>query len=157
MNSVNKSTCVSFFVAGKPQGKARPRFTRTGHTYTPDKTRCYEQDIALSYTAAGGSYHGDKAYIKLKVTSVYPLPKRANKSVQRAMLTHEQLPSVKPDIDNILKAVLDSLNGIAYADDKQVICTECCKVYGERAGLSITLEAYEPQRVDRVIEECLGV
>ena len=153
---------MTFFVAGKPQGKARPRLSRDRdgktHIYTPKQTTEYEHSIFSAYKAAGGTYHGDKAYIKLRVTSVYPLPKRANKSVQRAMLTHEQLPSVKPDIDNTLKAVLDSLNGIAYADDKQVIATECHKVYGERPGLIITLEEYTPpQRADKVIEECLGV
>ena len=36
----------------------------------------------------------------------------------------EKIPSpnlVKPDVDNIAKAVLDALNGIAYDDDSQVV------------------------------------
>lgn len=34
---------------------------------------------------------------------------------------------MKPDADNIAKAVLDALNGVAYADDKQVVILESRK------------------------------
>ena len=37
---------VTFKVIGAPVGKARPRFTRTGHTYTPAKSKNYEKNIA---------------------------------------------------------------------------------------------------------------
>lgn len=51
-----------------------------------------------------------------------------------------KLPPGKPDIDNILKVVLDGLNGIAYEDDKQVVLTQCKKVYADTtrsAGLQV--------------------
>jgi Holliday junction resolvase RusA-like endonuclease len=35
----------------------------------------------------------------------------------------------KPDTDNLLKAVLDGLNGIAWADDSQVIRVSASKEY----------------------------
>lgn len=38
-----------------------------------------------------------------------------------AMLSGELLPTKKPDIDNIVKAVLDALNEVAYRDDTQVV------------------------------------
>lgn len=37
--------CIDFEVMGQPIGKGRPRFTRSGHTYTPEKTREYERRI----------------------------------------------------------------------------------------------------------------
>ena len=37
------------------------------------------------------------------------------------MLNGELLPAKKPDIDNIVKAVLDALNEVAYRDDTQVV------------------------------------
>lgn len=43
-------------------------------------------------------------------------------------------PDKKPDIDNILKIVLDGLNGVAYADDKQVIEVRCRKFYSVSSG-----------------------
>lgn len=47
----------------------------------------------------------------------------------------EKLPPGKPDIDNILKVVLDGLNGIAYKDDKQVVLTQCKKFYTAKNSL----------------------
>lgn len=41
----------------------------------------------------------------------------------------------KPDIDNIQKAVLDGLNGVAYDDDSQVVDVHCRKVYTDESGL----------------------
>ena len=36
---------VELEVLGQPQGKGRLRFTRNGHTYTPQKTKDYESQI----------------------------------------------------------------------------------------------------------------
>ena len=46
---------VTIVVMGAPVGKGRPRFTRAGHTYTPDKTRSYEQSVAWAAKAEMGS------------------------------------------------------------------------------------------------------
>ena len=42
-------------------------------------------------------------------------------------------PTVKPDLDKLLRATLDALTGIAYDDDSQVIEVRALKVYGPRA------------------------
>lgn len=34
---------IQFAIMGEPQGKGRPRFARSGHTYTPEKTAAYEK------------------------------------------------------------------------------------------------------------------
>lgn len=56
------------------------------------------------------------------------------------MLDGELLPSKKPDIDNIVKAVLDALNKVAYRDDTQVVELQVRKQYSERPRLEICLE-----------------
>ena len=38
-------------------------------------------------------------------------------------------PTKKPDTDNIAKAILDALNGLAYYDDAQVVNLEVQKRY----------------------------
>ena len=38
-------------------------------------------------------------------------------------------PVVKPDIDNVAKAILDALNGVAFADDRQIVQVTCEKWY----------------------------
>lgn len=59
------------------------------------------------------------------------------------MLNGELLPAKKPDIDNIVKAVLDALNEVAYRDDTQVVELQVRKQYSERPRLEICNERLE--------------
>jgi Holliday junction resolvase RusA-like endonuclease len=47
----------------------------------------------------------------------------------------------KPDGDNMLKAVGDGLNGIAFKDDSQIVCAKVTKQYGDKPGLDVMVEA----------------
>ena len=40
-------------------------------------------------------------------------------------------PRKKPDADNIAKIILDSLNGVAYKDDSQIVDIRIIKKYTE--------------------------
>lgn len=46
-----------------------------------------------------------------------------------------QYPTVAPDLDKLVRAVLDALTAIAYKDDSQVIDIRALKIYGETPGL----------------------
>lgn len=129
---------VYFFVPGKVQGKARPRFSsRSGTVYTPGKTKSYERQIAEAYEAQHGPcFEGS---VMVVIEAVFPIPKSWPRA-KKAEALAGKLPPGKPDIDNILKVVLDGLNGIAYEDDKQVVLTQCKKVYADTnrtAGLQV--------------------
>lgn len=133
-----------FTVIGKPKGKARARTfynKRMGkmQSITPEETKSYEELIRWSYKASGGEYLGDKA-IKLSVKAFYPIPQAFSKAKQEQALQGKIRPMTKPDMDNILKAVLDALNGVAYYDDKQVISIACEKWYAEKGCLEIELK-----------------
>lgn len=125
-------------VYGEPQGKARPRFsTRNGYvqTYTASKTKSYENQIAEAYK--GKIYDG---YISIDIKAYFGIPKSATKKNRLAMLQNEIKPSKKPDADNIAKIVLDALNGIAYIDDKQVICLKVEKEYSETPRIEFEIK-----------------
>jgi Holliday junction resolvase RusA-like endonuclease len=49
------------------------------------------------------------------------------------------LPTKKPDLDNVIKAVCDALNKFAYHDDSQIVAIECSKAFGNPSGLSVIL------------------
>lgn len=52
-------------------------------------------------------------------------------------------PSVKPDLDKLVRAVLDGLTGVAYFDDAQVTAVQATKRYGDgliKQGVWITVE-----------------
>lgn len=134
---------VSFTIPGAPQGKERPRFNRnTGRTYTPAKTRDYEKLVEWAYKceAHGVRFTGP---ISANIVAVYPVPHSWSKRQQAKATSGQQLPLVKPDLDNVAKAVLDALNGLAYRDDAQVTFLSICKRYGERPCVVVSLMGEE--------------
>ena len=48
-------------------------------------------------------------------------------------------PVVKPDIDKLLRAVLDALTGVAFKDDAQVVETQTAKRYSHMDFVEITV------------------
>lgn len=87
--------------------KRRPRFAN-GRAYVDKATKSDEAAIRAAYS--GPKFTGP---VGLRVLAFKPL-----KSVKRG----EQRPFIeKPDTDNIAKAVMDGLNGVAYDDDAQVV------------------------------------
>lgn len=128
---------VKFVIPGDPVGKGRPRFVRaTGHTYTPERTKNYEDLIRLRYP--GGMFPGD-AHIRLCVDAYFGIPRSKPKKERKKMLTGEIRPAKKPDADNIVKSIMDGLNGTAYADDAQVVEVTCRKFYSENPRVEIYL------------------
>lgn len=96
------------------RGQGRPRTTRSGHVYETDADKAWKALIALRYREAGGDSFG-AAPVAVRVDVLGRLPESAPKRVASAPNT------VRPDVDNVAKAVMDALNGIAYDDDSQVV------------------------------------
>jgi len=129
---------VIFTVEGKPQAKARPRVTRNGqHTYTPAKTKEYQKLVQWSFNAQ--KCQKLEGYIKADIIMCYPFPKSMSKKNRFKAARGEIRPAVKPDIDNVLKAVFDALNGLAYNDDNQIIEVMAKKVYAEEGRVFVNL------------------
>ena len=112
-------------------GKERPRH-HGNVTYTPAKTRHFEQAIRAAYERAvadkGGTVADYRApkHVSVSVTiwTQRPLPKSRAKKISTEEDTY------KPDADNICKLCLDALNDVAWADDAQV--TELRVTKGDR-------------------------
>ena len=122
----------------KPEPKGRPRFSRSGHAYTPQKTKQYEDYVRILARRAvirpmeGGIYITIHFYL--------PIPKSWSKRDKQLAKDKAIRPAVTPDIDNLAKAILDGLNGIVYADDKQIVDMTLRKFYGEEPRTEIELE-----------------
>lgn len=127
---------VTFEVIGNPRGKERPRMTRKGIVYTPKKTKDYEELIKEGYKGTNeGKLSGE---IEADIKAMYPIPKSTPKYKLQDML--KEHPQKKPDLDNIIKAVLDALNGIAYDDDKQVTKIHIEKFYSLEGKVIIKIK-----------------
>jgi len=112
---------ISFTVEGEPVPKARPRTVRKGGktwSYTPKRVAQWEDAIreeALKFFDE--PFNGP---IALSLTFYIKRPKSRRK---------ENFVVTTPDIDNLEKAVLDSLNEVAYLDDKFVVVKNSVKLY----------------------------
>lgn len=133
---------MEIIVEGEPKGKGRPRFTRTGHVYTPARTREYEDLIAARALEAMEGRQPIPRDVPLRVTIVavfgVPVswPKKKRLAALQGVLRHTR----KPDYDNVGKAVCDALNGIVFEDDCQIVSGEVEKVYGPEPMLKIFIE-----------------
>lgn len=137
----------TFTLTITPVAKARPRFDGIHHrTYTPAKTARYEADIARA-ARAKMRREGRKPFtgcaVRLSCVFRYKPPQRFADTAMRlafarAGLVHKRS---RPDIDNLVKAVLDALNGVAYTDDNIVADIHAKKQYS--ATDSVTVEISE--------------
>ena len=144
---------VRFTVLGEPQGKGRPRFAARynpvtqkafGQAHTPDKTIAYENLIRVEYGAQTKNFcFPDGAMLDMRILAYYSIPKSKSKKAQAAMLAGEVRPTKKPDMDNVMKVVADSLNGVAYHDDTQIVDCQLRKFYAERPRVEVIIREIE--------------
>ena len=125
-------------IPGKPMGKQRARTLKSGYSYTPEQTVCYENLVRLLYRESGGGYM--EGPLKARVKIVYDIPKSTTKKNRAAMEVGKMFPTKKPDIDNVQKIIFDALNGIAYKDDTQIVRVEAWKEYGQQPYVDVLLE-----------------
>ena len=120
-------------IPGAPIGKGRPRATTMGghvRLYTPKRTADWERSSALIMRNAWMSAPSED-YCKLEVVAVFPRPKRLlRKKDPEERMWHGS----KPDIDNVVKSVADSLvmAGV-IRDDTQVVELSARKVYATKS------------------------
>lgn len=112
----------------EPKSKARPRMSTKGgkfRTYTPKTTLDYEEYIRELFKANNPNLYVDdlSAY---GVSAVFYCSTNAKK-----------------DVDNMLKAVVDSLNGVVWDDDNQVTEMSARKVRVDKGQQGVLLVIYE--------------
>lgn len=147
--TASTSTALTFTVAGDPVGKGRARIGRnraTGHvrTFTPEKTVRYESLVREAAQANLGGRVPLKGRARLVVIGYWTLARSHWKKREPLPEAHR---TSKPDADNVLKAVSDALNAIAFLDDCQVVEAEVQK---------FTAAQGEPGRTIVVVESLDG-
>ena len=131
---------LEFSVPAKPVAKARPRFTFTGHAYTPKATAEFEQLVAAcarcamltsGQSPAEGCLHASMEFYYAPPKSWTAAEKRRCEQAGRTPKT------TKPDTDNLVKAVLDGMNGIVFKDDAQVTRVTALKAWSYRQNNTV--------------------
>ena len=130
---------VSIVDPGKPVPKARPRMTKSGHTYTDKATLQQEKAVKILGKAAmkGGSPITADG-VEMDIAFVFEMPKSwsLKKRAEKLGTPH----CVRPDIDNLIK-IVDALNNVVWEDDCQVARLTAMKMWGEEHGTFIHIQS----------------
>lgn len=133
---------INFIVYGEPQGKGRPRFSRRGafvSTYTPEKTATYENLVKMSFLQKYQEPALIDEPVIVGIKAYFGIPKSVSTKKREKMMQGKIVPTKKPDMDNIAKIILDSLNGLAYLDDKQVVLLTVWKRFSEVPRVEVNI------------------
>ncbi len=137
---------IEFFVPGNPKTLKRHRtFTRGNFTgqYDPSKgdkkdflAKCIEHkpDVPLAE-----SIHLDLMIHFARPKSHYRTGKNAGKLKENAPTYH----TGTPDLDNVVKMIGDSLNGIFWKDDRYISSIRATKIYSDVPGIKITISSHD--------------
>lgn len=129
----------TFVVPGPPIPQPRPRVARSGHRYYPaNGIAGYRQAIQ---TAARPHFVTPvETYVSLRVVCVFKRPpSHYTKTGKLTAAAKRRAYPTNCDSDNITKGIKDSLNGVAYTDDRLVVSETIDRVYGETARTEISI------------------
>ncbi len=127
-----------------PKGWTRPVLTTDNAKLKP-----WRQELSgtAEVAFAGVAPAERKIGVGVYVVFFFDRPKSVSKKV-----AHK---TTKPDLDKLLRAVLDSLTGIAYIDDSQVVQSGLSKQFGSpaRAEIRVVTAEQRPAKADGVPED----
>lgn len=133
---------ITFVVNGSPVGKHRHRSAVLPngmiHNYNSKTNQDYEKLVRWEYKRqCPNTYFVGE--LEVVINAFYNIPKSWSKKKKQAALNGEIRPTTKPDVDNVSKILLDSLNKVAFDDDKQVADLHIHKFYSDEPRVEITL------------------
>lgn len=139
-------TSIVFIVPGQPQGKGRPRVGNIGghaRMFTPEKTVAYEGLIAHTAQQAMQGRALIEGPVSVVIDMRCQVPASWSKTKKAQAINGTVLPTTKPDQDNVLKAIFDGLNGVAWKDDVQVVEISSRKRYAPLPGVYVEIVPLE--------------
>lgn len=75
--------------------------------------------------------------LSVSIWFTMPIPKSWSKKAKANAVG--EYHDKKPDADNLVKGVFDSLNKIVWQDDNQVAKVTATKIYGEKPGIEVEI------------------
>lgn len=133
-----------FDIVPVPQG--RPRFARRGkfvQTYDPPKSKKFKTELRQLAEIE----HDEKPYhaeqhrpIIIELKLYIPMLKSFSKIKRLKAADGTLRPTTKPDIDNYIKGILDSLNGLFWHDDGQIVELHAGKYYSDKPRIEMEIK-----------------
>jgi Holliday junction resolvase RusA-like endonuclease len=111
------------------------------HNYTPAKSPVADFKARVTW-AARQAYRGEliEGPVGVDVHLRFPLPASARKAIKEQVKCGAVVPHTsRPDAENVLKAIFDSLTGVVWRDDSQVSLGSWVKCYHTVPSVEVTI------------------
>ena len=108
---------MQFTIQLKPKAHQSTRFAR-GRCFKPAEVVAYQNAIGISCRLAMAKHKVKITEDPLKCEIVFTFKGK------------KEFHTSRPDVDNLVKPVFDSMNGILYKDDSQIVELKVRKEYG---------------------------
>jgi len=119
-------------VSVEPVAKQRARILKTGHSYTPNKTKKYEDLLRSTFLAYAKKNKIKPSDSPLFLSVEFYLPRPKTNKLKK--------PTSRPDLDNYLKCVMDAGNDILWKDDSFIVEVSCVKRYADYVIPSVVMK-----------------
>lgn len=135
---------IQFTVYGKPvpQGSSKAFYVKAlgRAVITSDNKRLkpWRQQITDTAMAQAGEAIEDSRPVEVLLEFYFARPKSAKKRVGM---------TVKPDIDKLIRAILDGITGVLFRDDSQVVSVIASKHYDDLERVEISVAEFDRYRV----------
>ncbi|SOZ99475.1 Holliday junction resolvase [Cupriavidus taiwanensis] len=144
---------VTLTIPGVPVPKGRPRFrnrrTKSGaefvQAYSPEKTRSYDAVVRTLAEQAMAGRPPLTGALQVNFVAFLPVPRSWPQKRSRSALEGRVLPTYRPDLDNMIKNVLDGSNGILFADDSLITDMVVSKRYSDRPRAVLEVIELDPE------------
>ena len=146
---------IKFTYHGEAVGKGRPRVTASrgkfAHAYTPKRTKDFEDAIRFEFMASNCEpmpVYPKDVPLRMALRVGVAIPQSYSKKKQALCREGFIVPNKRPDLDNIFKAVADSLQGekgsggYAFADDSQIVEMVAWKEYADEPFVEVVIDEY---------------
>ena len=129
---------MRFTIHHDPIPKGRPRVTRRGITYTPQRTKDAEREIAQQVRESKECPETPtEDPVMVELLLYVPMPVSWSKRKKFDLLGE---PCVdRSDCDNRIKLINDALNGILWKDDNQIWSITARQYWGVEGKIIVTV------------------
>jgi Holliday junction resolvase RusA-like endonuclease len=121
---------IKFVINARPQPKERSRSTKRGHHYTPQRTVNFELTVAMEFRRQYPNHKPLTGPVGMSVDIQFKRPKTVKKGYWHTS---------PGDASNIVKAIEDGLNRVAYVDDRQVADSHVIKHWGDCDSIVVSI------------------
>lgn len=137
---------LDFKVYGEIKSNKRPRATMRGgyvKVYQPKENVIYQNKVALAFKEKYPNVYFEKEPLAVNITAYFKYPSNFT-ALQKELVRLDLFECTNhKDVDNIAKNILDGLNKVAYADDKQITNLIVTKKYSDKEYVNIKILPYK--------------